>query len=685
MNHKYWSLLLLIPVFFIPAVVAYLVGYQGFNLLDDGLWLLCTRTIAEGGLLYRDVFSIYGPAKFYALLPFFLVLGNSVHSLVVFKAVVAGTSSVLGFLVSRRYGAKHLAWLVPLGVIALGPIPPRYVCAVAFAVFHAEILSRGGRRFTGGMLLGLAWGGLALFGLDMLFYGAIVLVAGTAFFHTIGPSNSILSARRIVGVLVGFGGVAALSLLVAVATGILDIVVWDTVVYPLAYSPHHLGLNLLDGIFRPQGVGTVFSQVFTGESLGPAWPGHVWQRATAIRAMMALVIAAPVLGFTVRRRIVDPRLGSLFALALAGWIIVLWRNDVAHLVAAFYGTLLLLTCLLGVIRLAQVPTILIGVLFLTATMAPFAGERMWLMIHWDRTSLAQWDRPTAKIAIAQSRHDTIERLLESLGANDRDPTIAWPAQPGLVFLSGKSLATSQVTLLAGSVRDELSVIDALRESDPDQLVLGRIAGLAPGVRSMQSLVPSIWAYLRSHFFIEHKLVDGVEGFQVVRSVKKTGLDMKDLPLGRQLPGTSQIVRNSQTPALMPDTVIGQVFRVGGLDLRGFGLMVATTGALPIEVDIEVEVKELLADGQTHSLGRFGSRTPLTQRTQRIPLAFPAIPHTAGKRIVLSLSVASDSKHEIRLLWHHPQADEGDPIDYYPDGHVVLNGRPIDADLFFVSY
>jgi hypothetical protein len=684
-NSQVRSWLLWTALFIVPAFLAFLVERQGFNMLDDGLWALGTRVVAHGGLLYRDIFTVYGPAQYYALLPFFWIFGESARTLVVFKAVVAGCSSILGFYVVRRYGAGRLGWLIPLGVLAIGPVSPRYVCAAAFAAFHAEVLWRTNRQFTNGLLLGIAWGCLSLFGLDMLVCGAIIVFAGHGFTRLLASNALTFRDLRIAGMLVGLAGVLAIALLFAAATGTLAHAAWDTVVCPLAYSPHHVTLNFLESFFRPQGMNTAFSQVFTGEHLGPAWPGHVGLRVAAIQMIAGLVFAVPFLAFIARRQAVDTRMGSLFALALSSWVVILWRSDVAHVFAAFYGTLFVAVCLLGVIRLARIPVVLLGVVFLVAAMAPLAGERLWLVTHANRSSLIQWDRPTAEIAMAKGRHETIERVLATLDAGNESPTIGWPAQPGLAFLSGRPLATRQVTLLSGSVRDEASVIADLHKSGPEQLVLGRAAGLTPGARSVDELAPSIWTYLRSNYFVELQIADGAEGFQVIRNAGRNGVDLESLPLERRLPGTSQLVKNAQTPPLSPGVVISQVFRVGGIDLRGIVLLFATTGTLPTEMDMEIEIEELLAGGRSQSLAVFRSRVPLDQNAQPRTLAFPVIPRTAGKMIVLKLSATLDSGHEVRLLWHDPRADKGKPVDYYPEGHALLNGRPVDADLFFISY
>ena len=685
MNSQMRSRLLWAALFITPAIVTFLVERQGFNMLDDGLWALGTRVVANGGLLYRDIFTVYGPAQYYALLPFFWIFGESARTLVLFKAVLAGCSSMLGFYMVRRYGARRLGWLIPLAILAIGPVSPRYVCAAAFAALHSEVFWRTNRQFTNGLLLGIAWGCLSLFGLDMLLCGAIIVFAGQAFTCLLASNVLTFRDRRLRGALAGFAGTLAIALLFAAATGTLTRAVWDTIVCPLAHSPHHVTLNILENFFRPLGMDTAFSQVFTGEILGPAWPGHVTLRVIAIRMIVGLVFAAPCLALVARRRPVDPRLGSLFALALSSWVVVIWRNDVAHIFAAFYCTLFVVVCLLGAIRAERIPVSILSVALLGAAMAPFAGERLWLLAHANRSSLVQWERPTAGIAMAKNRQETIERVIDTLSAGNESPTIGWPAQPGLAFLSGQPLATSQVTLLAGSVRDEATVIAELRKSGPAQLVLGRTGGLAPGARSVDELAPSIWKYLRANYFVELQIADGAEGFQVIRNADKSGVALEQLPLERRLPGTSQLVKNAQTPPLSPNMVISQAFRVGGIDLHGIVLLMATTGSLPTEVDLAINVEELLANGSTQSLAVLKSRVPLDQRAQLRTLAFPTIPQTAGKMVVLHFSATPNPGHEVRLLWHDTKADKSVPVDYYPEGHAMLDGRPVDADLFFISY
>ena len=77
----------------VPFLIGLVVARQGFNLLDDGLWVLGGKVLSDGGILYRDLFSIYGPARYVLLLPFFWVLGQNCLALAVLKAVSDGVAA----------------------------------------------------------------------------------------------------------------------------------------------------------------------------------------------------------------------------------------------------------------------------------------------------------------------------------------------------------------------------------------------------------------------------------------------------------------------------------------------------------------------------------------------------------------------------------------------------------------
>ncbi len=340
------SLLVFAPVFLVPFLVGLQVHRQGFNLLDDGLWLLGTRILTEGGTLYGDVFSIYGPARYFLLAPFFLILGKSALTLAVFKALLDGTASLFGFWYTRRLGAGRWSWLVPLGVVAFGPVHPRYVAAAFFAALAGWALVRpaNGRR---AVVLGLAWGGLCLFGLDMGGYGAVILLGGWLFSRWVVKGSNPPPALPAAGITGGFGAVLGIAALVCLALGILDQAFWDTVVYPLTRFSDAMGVSWYESFLKGHLLGGPFSGHYTGEILAGAWPGHGWQRVLGLRAMFILVWLVPVAFLFTMRRSGDLRLGPLLALALSGWVTLSARGDLVHLRLVWFGTLLLVPILVS--------------------------------------------------------------------------------------------------------------------------------------------------------------------------------------------------------------------------------------------------------------------------------------------------------------------------------------------------
>ena len=53
----------------LPFGVGCAVHRQGIDLLEDGLWLLGGRVLADGGWLHRDLYVADGPARYAMLLP----------------------------------------------------------------------------------------------------------------------------------------------------------------------------------------------------------------------------------------------------------------------------------------------------------------------------------------------------------------------------------------------------------------------------------------------------------------------------------------------------------------------------------------------------------------------------------------------------------------------------------------
>ncbi len=478
-----------------PLLIGLRVHAQGYNLMDDGLWLLGGRVLADGGQLYRDLFSIYGPARYLLLVPFLGVWGQSVLALAVLKAVLDGVAGSFGYWLARRLGARWWAWLVPVGVLALGPVYPRYLAALAFVALAMGVIPGGqpGRR---GWLVGLGWAVLAWFGLDMAAYGAVILLVGRLLGGDEVPpwrwptlAGGLLTGLvplLVVPLLGGYGGQAW----------------WDTVVYPVTRFGGAMGSSWWHSFLGSPQLREPFSGLNTGEVLPPVGPAHQWGRALAWRLLFGVVWLLPVVVAVVRRLKVG-RLAPLVGLAVAGWSTLLGRGDLDHLRLVALAALLLAAPLLGGLR--RRPVQAVAALVCLLILGPRLGEQLWLAGHTQRPSLQHWSRSTARISLGVERVAALEKVLTATEWDGRSPLVTWPAQPGLAFLLGAPLATPQMTLLAAEVRDPQSVVMDLQTNEPQVVVLGRAAGLVKGLRGTRDLAPVLYNFLRHQYVQDFSL------------------------------------------------------------------------------------------------------------------------------------------------------------------------------------
>jgi len=671
------SLFVSATVFLVPFLVGLSVHRQGLNLLDDGLWLLGTRIVAEGGTLYGDLFSIYGPARYFLLAPFFLILGKSALTLAVFKAILDGTASLFGFWYTRRLGAGRWSWLVPLGVVAIGPVHPRYLAAAIFAALVGRQLARptAGRAAT---VLGLAWGGLCLFGLDMAGYGAVILVAGWLFSQQTIFEKKNLSKLPIVGLAGGLGAVLLVATLVCLAQGILDDAFWDTVIYPLTRFGDAMGVSWYESFLRDPQLFNPFSGHFTGEFLAGAWPGHSWQRALGFRAMFILVWLIPVVFLFSLRKFDDSRLGPLLALVLSGWITLLARGDIFHLRLVWFGTLLVVPLLISRVPGGGVVRGVLAGLFFVVVVAPLFGEQVWLATHLGRPGLVRWERASAGVYLESRRAETLEALCSELTWDGRSPVLVWPAQPGLQFILGAPLATPQATLLGGEVRDPAAVIADLEEKKPPVAILGSARGLVSGVVTTQGLAPTLWSYLRRRYTLVEEYKTEWEKFHTVaRAPTRTIMS--------RLPGAAQEMKNSSCPALGPGDSVAQSFRVHDFDLGGVDLMVRSSGPFPYPISLVLTFFELDVSGQTRQLQRIPANVTLDRPVQKIGFSFEPISGTAGKKVMVEISGHPEGTQPFSLLWNNTTEEYPSFVDYYPQGQAFFNHQAVQADLYFVSF
>ncbi|MGH7268644.1 MAG: hypothetical protein ACREMB_27830, partial [Candidatus Rokuibacteriota bacterium] len=158
--------------------------FSGFGDHDDeGYLLLSLRQYAQGGVLYDQLYSQYGPAYFQAVTGLFSVLGLPVtHA--AGRAVVVGlwlaTALVCGAATYRLTANRVVAWVAALLVgLALAPLrnEPLHPGGVLGLVVSALVLSGAGtRRATG--LRGAALG--VCVGVALLMKVNIGLFAGVA-------------------------------------------------------------------------------------------------------------------------------------------------------------------------------------------------------------------------------------------------------------------------------------------------------------------------------------------------------------------------------------------------------------------------------------------------------------------------------------------------------------------------
>jgi len=667
--------------FTVPFFVGLRVHQQGFNLLDDGLWLLGAKLVSEGGILYRDLFTIYGPARFLVLTPFLLILGKSVWALAVFKACLDGAAGLFGFRLARRLGAGWWAVLIPLGVVALGPVLPRYLAAGLFAAYAGNVLAKPwGRRSVFG--LGAAWGALGLFGFDMVGYGGVILFLGlVCAHHSCGPGWT-RSPGTWLGVGAGLAAVWGAVAVVALSLGILQVAIWDTVVYPVTRFSDAMGISWLDSFRDSPWLKEVFAGHYTGEILEPAWPGQSMLRALGLRAMFLLAWVIPLGELVVARRRADLRLALLAALGVAGWATLAARGDVEHLRLIWFCVLLPVPLLL--VHLPRRAAAVIAAVVMLA-LVPVGSEQVWLAVHLNRDGLGVWERPTAGIRLEKDRRDQFEALCAGLEREPDQPVLVWPAQPGLQFVLDAPLATSQATLLPGEVSDTAAVLAELESSRPPAAVLGPAWGQASGIRTMQEAAPDLWSYLRKNYLLVYEYVHGGETFKTTARVEGGRAAVAAAAPSKRLPGTAHYLRTHTTKALGPGLAVAQSFRVRDLDLAGVALMFMAPGPFPYEVSLNLKFVDPGGPSGGTVLAELPVRIVLDRKVQKKSFSFGPLVGTKGRMLVMEITGNTDQRAPFALMWHKPAAGSEGEADFYSAGQIIFNGRPAAGDLYFITY
>jgi len=672
-----------------PLLLGAVVHGQGFNLLDDGLWVLGARIIAEGGVLYRDLFAIYGPAKFLLLVPFFPVFGVSALSLAMLKACCDGLAATLIFRGARRLGAGHWAWLVPVAAVALGPFYPRYVALVGLALVMGMVVRQGarGRWFWAGAL----WGGVALFGIDAAAYGFVVVAGSLAAalpgrvwtWH--GPSLGRLFA--------GLTAVLVPAVLLHVVRGAGGDAWWDTVVYPLTRFQGAMGMKWWE----------TFLFLMTGETLPGIWAGHGTMVTVTIRALFVGFGLVPPLALWLAWR--SGRLaawGPWIALAVTGWLTMGGRGGATHLKIAWLRILVLVVVLVAEIaagrlrRSSRLTLLAVALVFLTVCWGTLFQEKVWLVTHADRAGLTYWERPGARMSMDATLVEVVEEVaagLAPLSAPD-DPLLSWPLAPGLHVILDRPLATSQATLLADEVRDPARVVAELEISRPPVAVLGSARGIVTGVLTLNQLAPEPWAWLRDHYAIAGAVRRGGHEFMTCAYEPQGREALLRLPLSQRLPDVELRALNDLLPLPGPGVLVGQTFTVGRRDLAGLVLRFLAEGDRAVEAPVRLRM-------WVHA-GKGDGPAPTDVRRYDIPLGeivrtvriednlvlaeFPFAPlaGTAGRDVLLTVEILERPDLTVGVGCNR-HGDGEQVTDFHPAGTAFVDGQPVAADLYLLTY
>lgn len=655
------------------AALAFGFARQGFSFLDDGVWLVGAEQVSTGKTLYRDMFTIYGPAKFVVLAAFFAGLGTSAVTMAIVESIALGVAAAAGTFAARRLGAGWLALAIPVAVVGLGVLKLKVVWAAVMALLWGLGLRRGLDLRTA-TVLGIGWGTVTWFGLDAALSAGVVALGCLPLLVRRGA----LPPRPVAWAFVGaFAAMIALPFLWAMTAGTLDDYVWSAYVYPLLHFRAEMSVSLLATLSDVEVIGRPFAILLTGEMLPAQWPAHAVIRAGALRLLCALVFAVPAVALVVAWRRRDPLVFSLALLGAASLLSLVTRGDEPHLLGAALPTVWILAASFGVARprVRVVTTIL-----LVGVTLPLTAENVWLAANTGREGLVTWERDRAGIMLAEDRVASLEASFGGLADEARIPTVFWPYQPGMNFVFGLPLGTPQITLLGGEVRDPQKLIDTLQADPPRRMVLVRRFDI--GDRGMRELAPELWHYVRTNYRVESTVTETEDPAWVLRPVSEGWPVVRQLPLNKRLPDRLQSTIDAWSPQITGGTRIAQTFRCGDVDLSGLQVqwLSLSTG---IDVPVELIVWSV-DDGKLLSpLHGLRSTVRFDQPRKTSLFTFDPIDGTRGRELAVELRIPPDVQWPIHVMWHD-HSGEGEP-DGFPEGTALVDGEPVEADLYFATY
>jgi hypothetical protein len=268
-------------------------------------------------------------------------------------------------------------------------------------------------------------------------------------------------------------------------------------------------------------------------------------------------------------------------------------------------------------------------------------------------------------------------------APPRAPVLIWPAQPGLHVILDRLPATSQATLLAGEVRDPAAVIAELAARPPAAAVIGKPRGLVAGKLTVKSLCPPLWAWLRDHYTVAEAIRADPDEYWILARAPGGRAEVLSRPLEERLPDEEVRLLDAALPLEGPGHTVGQTMRVGPDDLAGLQVRCVIERG-PARLPLRLRIWGRVGENFLQPLGEVTRSVEVGESLEKVGWSFTPLAGTAGQEILWALELLEVPPQAVGLGCH--QFDPSDPRgDAYPEGTAVVDGRPLDADLYFVSY
>jgi len=642
---------------FVAFVVALWSGgllfAQGFDLRDDGWWLLGAQN-ARG--LHGSIQLEEASGRFMLLHAVMTLFGESARSLVWLRAVLSALCGSAVFALLFHGGRRVGAWVALAAVLALGP-PPPWLLPPLILVLGLET-----RKWR---LAASAVAAACAFGVGS--FALCLLVSVCAW-----PRSSEDKPLRWPWI-----GIAAGVVLVCVigwqAGGIareLDAGWRRPVERMLTTLGSGAAWNWWHSMRGGPLLGLPFAELHSGAEIQPLFGGHSAVRAWSFRALYLFVFAAAIAATA--RALQRRRGGAGLALCVAGAAVLIARGDLIQLraasVLAFPGWLFLA----GRLRAAR------WILFVLALplVAPLA-ERAWLIAHHYRSTLLHWDTARAEILLDPATIREIESLNERLPGRG-DPMVVWPNAPGLHWLLERPPGTRYVRQPPADRSAE--IIDEMRRSEVAAVLLG--PECLRGPRSLAVLQADLHEHLRTHFQVNGSATVLGQSFRLLAPLPQ-GIALDDLSLAQRMPVAEMGVGTERTPALREGLAVGQSFRMGSTDFRGFSLRWQTSRdgvVLPLRFHL------WLKDGERYDtlLHFFDADIEIESSGERSTMRVGPLPDTANRELALSFNLREPIDFVAEALWHRHDTGRGD-VDFYPLGSAMINDEEVAADLYFAIY